>query len=294
MSMFEDDSSRFALLFSVLLHALLVAPVWGWLVSVQPVAAEADAPPMRFTFVEARDAPEEPPDVPTPLLSTRDQAAAQENAPSELPEGSAFQVGQTPMVVAPRAPGSVANAGSRVAQPRSSNSSTSGAESVERPAREGPMSPSGDARLAVREQPIGLPAGRLSNPGSGARLPAPEVDQRLTRARAGSTFSLNTTAWEYGPYMARLKAQIEEHIFPPPAFYYGTAAWATRVRFRIAPDGRLVSLDLLDHRGVPNLQYVATSSIEAAADYEPLPPGFPEPLLEITGSFYFNVAPPGR
>jgi hypothetical protein len=78
--------------------------------------------------------------------------------------------------------------------------------------------------------------------------------------------------------MARLKAQIEEHIFPPPAFYYGTAAWATRVRFRIAPDGRLMSLELLDHR----------------ADYEPLPPGFPEPLLEITGSFYFNVAPPGR
>jgi hypothetical protein len=294
MSMLEDDSSRFSLLFSVLLHALLVAPVWGWLSSAQPAVADADAPPMRFTFVEARDAPEEPPDEPTALLSTRDQRAAQESAPSELPEGSAFQLGQTPLPVAPRVLGSVARAASTTAEPRSSNNRAPGAESVQRPAGEGPRTPSGDARLAVREKPIGLAAGRSSSSRSGARLPAPEVDQRLTRARAGSRFSLNTTAWEYGPYMARLKAQIEEHIFPPSAFYYGTAAWATRVRFRIAPDGRLMSVELLDHRGVPNLQYVATSSIEAAADYEPLPPGFPEPLLEVTGNFYFNVAPPGR
>ncbi|MGH7542308.1 MAG: hypothetical protein ACREK7_00080, partial [Gemmatimonadota bacterium] len=127
----------------------------------------------------------------------------------------------------------------------------------------------------------------------GDRLPAPEADQRRTAARAGATYSLNTTAWEYGPYMERLKRRIEEQIFPPPAFYYGMAAWVTRVRFRIAPDGRLEGLELLDHEGVRNLQYVALSAVESSADFEPLPPGFPEPYLEITGGFYFNSSPGG-
>jgi hypothetical protein len=117
----------------------------------------------------------------------------------------------------------------------------------------------------------------------------------MTRAEAGSDFALNTTAWEWGPYMARLKRAIEEHVSPPAAFYYGTAAWITRVRFRIEPDGRLSALELIDHRGVTNLQHVSLDAVRGAADYEPLPPDFPEPYLEIVGAFYFNVRPePGR
>jgi hypothetical protein len=145
----------------------------------------------------------------------------------------------------------------------------------------------GPTRIAARPQPSA--ASPPVDPG--ARLPVPEVDQRLTRAEAGSAFSLNTTAWEWAPYMQRLKARIEEHISPPAAFYYGTAAWISRVRFRIGPDGSLLEFRLLDHRGVENLQYVALDAITGAADYEPLPPGFPEPYLEITGNFYFNVFP---
>jgi hypothetical protein len=91
--------------------------------------------------------------------------------------------------------------------------------------------------------------------------------------------------------MERLKRAIEAHISPPAAFYYGTAAWVTRVRFRIEPDGRLSRVELLDHAGVANLQYVSTDAIRGAADYEPLPPGFPAEYLEVTGHFYFNVIP---
>ncbi|HJR54747.1 MAG TPA: hypothetical protein VJ982_13660, partial [Gemmatimonadota bacterium] len=152
-----------------------------------------------------------------------------------------------------------------------------------------------DPRLALGPERIGArpqsPSMAADPAAAGTRLPAPEVDQRLTRAEAGSAFSLNTTAWEWAPYMQRLKARIEEHIAPPAAFYYGTAAWISRVRFRIAPDGRLMDFRLLDHRGVETLQYVALDAITGAADYEPLPPGFPEPYLEITGNFYFNVFP---
>ncbi|MGH7565149.1 MAG: hypothetical protein ACREK5_12115, partial [Gemmatimonadota bacterium] len=157
-----------------------------------------------------------------------------------------------------------------------------------------------ESRAASREPaPVGpvrpgLGSGLQRGAAPGEPLPAPKTDQRATRAESGSSYSLNTTAWEFGPYMERLKRQVEQHIFPPPAFYYGTAAWATRVRFRIAPDGRLESLELLGHRGVRNLQHVALSAIEGAADYEPLPLDFPESYLVVTGSFYFNTSPAER
>ena len=55
--------------------------------------------------------------------------------------------------------------------------------------------------------------------------------------------------------------------------------------------GALIELVLLDHRGVTNLQHVALDAVRGAADFEPLPPSFPAPYLEITGGFYFNVIP---
>lgn len=290
----DDHPSRVALSASLLLHALLIAPVWGWLIQATPAVTPVheEPPPIEFTFVEPRDVPEEEPDTPTPLLSTRDQRATQVEDRVERSEGEAFQVGRTPLPTAPRSEGSEAASPT----PPTRREAASVADDASRETRDetGPRPARDDARLTRPQSPLNLPPRRRVLPGSGSRLPAPEVDQRLTSARVGSTFSLNTTEWEWGPYMSRLKARIERQIFPPPAFYYGTAAWATRVRFRIAPDGRLERLELLDHRGVANLQYVATSAVEGAADYEPLPPGFPEEFLEITGNFYFNVVPPAR
>lgn len=279
---------------ALLAHALAVAPVWGGLelgrTEAAPPSAEED--PLRFTFVDPPDAPEEIPEEPTPLLSSENRRAAQSEAP-ERPRGEAYREGRAPLPQRARPAG-------RPAPPAAS------AEKLpaERPLAELPhaVRPA-PAEPAAAAEPLPPVAGAPLRPGiasavpraapPGDRLPAPETDQRRTAARAGATYSLNTTAWEYGPYMERLKRRIEEHIFPPPAFYYGMAAWVTRVRFRIGPDGRLEGLELLDHQGVRNLQYVALSAVEGAADFEPLPPGFPEPFLEITGGFYFN-APPGE
>ncbi|MGH7549948.1 MAG: hypothetical protein ACREK3_04250, partial [Gemmatimonadota bacterium] len=260
--MLRDRASRAAFALALLVHALAVAPVWGRL-DLVPAKAErtpADEPPLRFTFVEAPEAPEEAPEEPTPLVSTRDSRAAQPSAP-ERPEGEAYQEGRTAIPQRPRPAGSPA-------QPGAVASATAGEpESREpQPAAAPSHEPAG---MAPVRPGLGSVLQRGASPGD--RLPAPETDQRATRARAGSSYSLNTTAWEFGPYMERLKRRIERHVFPPPAFYYGTAAWATRVKFRIAPDGRLASLELLDHRGVRNLQHVALSAIEGAADYEPLP-----------------------
>jgi hypothetical protein len=311
--MLEDRISRVALAVSLLLHGVLAAPLWErWsplAADPAPVAAAPAAEPITFRLVDPQPGPDARPDVPTPNVSDADRRAAQPDAPEDLPRGEAFSAGTSPIPSTPRPagarPGAARAAAAAAVSPavppsRADRSETAAEDSRPEAPGEDPEPAAGrtDPRLALGPERIGAqsrPPSPASEAGAapGERLPAPEVDQRLTRAEAGSAFSLNTTAWEWAPYMQRLKARIEEHIAPPAAFYYGTAAWISRVRFRIAPDGRLVDFRLLDHRGVENLQYVALDAIAGAADYEPLPPGFPEPYLEITGNFYFNVFPPG-
>jgi len=302
--MLDDRVSRIALAISLLVHAALVAPLWErW----SPLAADSGAAvapppePIAFRLVDPQEGPDAKPETPTPNVSDADRRAAQPDAPADLPRGEAFRAGQAPVPTTPRPAGArpaAAAAAPRQATrpderpreearelPPDESGTTSGQATAAVPAEAGRTDP----RLALGPTAIGArPQAAIP---AGAGLPAPEVDQRLTRAEAGSAFTLNTTAWDYAPYMQRLKARIERHISPPAAFYYGTAAWISRVRFRIAPDGRLLEVRLLDHRGVENLQYVALDAIQGAADYEPLPPGFPEPMLEITGNFYFNVFP---
>jgi hypothetical protein len=309
--MLDDRVSRMALAISLLLHGVLVAPLWErW----SPLAADSSAvvepppEPIAFRLVDPQAGPEAKPDVPTPNVSDADRRAAQPDAPAELPRGEAFQAGESPVPTTPRPAGARPGAaavqptappadrsrerGELPPEPTGTEASAASRERVER--AESAVEPQPgrtDPRLALGPMRIGAQPNAAAATPPGERLPAPEVDQRLTRAEAGSAFSLNTTAWEWAPYMQRLKARIEGHISPPAAFYYGTAAWISRVRFRIGPDGRLLEFRLLDHRGVDNLQYVALDAITGAADYEPLPPGFPEPYLEITGNFYFNVFP---
>ncbi|MGH7565419.1 MAG: hypothetical protein ACREK2_01175 [Gemmatimonadota bacterium] len=312
--MLDDRISRVALAVSLLLHGALAAPLWErWSpLAADPAAAVAPPPePMHFRLVDPQAGPDAKPDAPTPNVSDTDRRAAQPDAPEDLPRGEAFSAGRSPVPSTPRPAGAqptpAATAPRTAARPEDrpreearelpieeSGTRESGASaSVE--LRETPTSSAEgrtDPRLALGPTRIGARPSAPATPGD--RLPAPEVDQRLTRAEAGSAFTLNTTAWEWAPYMQRLKARIEEHISPPAAFYYGTAAWISRVHFRIGPDGRLLEFRLLDHRGVENLQYVALDAITGAADFEPLPPGFPEPYLEITGNFYFNVFPSDR
>lgn len=317
--MLDDRISRVALAISLLVHGVLIAPLWErWSpLAADPATVVASTPsePIAFRIVDPQPGPDAAPDAPTPNLSDANRRAAQPDAPADLPAGEAFRAGTSPIPSTPRPAGAAARPAVATPAPRPDARPADRASAArELPAAEdgtrerteeatddevdlaaSPRPEPGrtDARLSLgptrsaRPQPS--PASPSVDPGT--RLPVPEVDQRLTRAEAGSAFSLNTTAWEWAPYMQRLKARIEEHISPPAAFYYGTAAWISRVRFRIGPDGSLLEFRLLDHRGVENLQYVALDAITGAADYEPLPPGFPEPYLEITGNFYFNVFP---
>lgn len=289
----ESRASRVFLALSLLIHALLISPLTVPMVRRgSPVPPPAARQEMVFHFVDPQPVPEAAPEEPSPLLSSRSSRAAQPEAPADLAPGAAFQEGQVEAPVTPRPAGQPR--ASQPARQRPAEARPAAADSRPEPVESGaepmPSTARTDPRLAIPRRPIDLSDAVAAAP-AGERLPAPQVDQRLTRAVSGADFSLNTTAWDYGPYMERLKARIEEHINPPVAFYYGIAAWSTRVRFRIARDGRLMELTLIDHRGVEDLQYVALDAVNGAAEYEPLPPGFPESYLEIIGGFYFNVLP---
>jgi hypothetical protein len=307
MDMLDDRISRIALAVSLLLHTALVAPLWErWSPLAADTGVEIPPPPepISFRLVDPQPGPEEVPEEPTPNLSDANRRAAQPDAPADLPSGEAFSEGRAPVpvVARPRENRAAADPGRTARATRDMERPTAQEADPVEESRPPPPDERGDPERTTGESlgrtdprlalgPTAIASRPRAETSSGAPLPVPEVDQRLTRAQGGSAFTLNTTAWDFAPYMQRLKARIERHISPPAAFYYGTAAWVSRVRFRIAPDGRLLDVRLIDHRGVENLQYVALDAIQGAADYEPLPPDFPEPVLEITGNFYFNVFP---
>lgn len=118
----------------------------------------------------------------------------------------------------------------------------------------------------------------------------PGWDNTASRAPALGSFSLNTYAWEYAPYLLWLKNQIQRNIHPPPAFtHMGIISGRTLLRFRILKDGTLQGLELLGYEGHKSLMETSVRAVQLAAPYRALPANFPENYLEITGQFEYII-----
>jgi hypothetical protein len=313
MSLAPRESPTTAFALSLLLHALVFLLVVTGLVSTgagERARATLFRSPetVNFRFVELpENAASAKPVDQTDLVSERDTRAA-DHGPRDLPEGAPYGAGTSSVPEALQGQG---GRGEQTGSPGPSLSSPAGqpsegtlAEPQAHPSltaeaqaatgeliREGGL---GDRRLEMPRRELSVPQ-RPMTIGEGARG-MPQVDNRLTRASYDGEFSLSTYEWDYAPYMRRLKRQIEDYTWTilPAAFWYGIAAWATQVRFVILPDGSLETILITGHEGVLDLRHVAPDAVTGAASFEPLPPGFPEPKLTITGNFYFNVFPPGR
>jgi hypothetical protein len=93
--------------------------------------------------------------------------------------------------------------------------------------------------------------------------------------------SLNTTQWEYAPWLQRFGRRLMETWFAPTAYQVGLlkdGGWAV-VEAEIAPSGQLLRLDLLEQQGHPTLITAAMSAVREIAPMERLPAGFPEKTL---------------
>ncbi len=100
--------------------------------------------------------------------------------------------------------------------------------------------------------------------------------------------SLNTTEWDFAPYLLDLKRRIKQKWIPPMAFTtLGAIHGYTWVKFRIYPDGHMEGLDVVETEGHDSLQRSSVNAVKGAAPFRPLPKDFPEDYLEITFGFYY-------
>lgn len=107
------------------------------------------------------------------------------------------------------------------------------------------------------------------------------------RASIGG-ISINTTAWDFAPYLLDLKHRIKQHWIPPLAFAaLGAIHGYTWVQFRIHPDGNIEALDVVEMEGHDSLHRSSVNAIKGAAPFRALPADFPEPYLDVKFGFYY-------
>lgn len=256
-----------SLVFSIAVHVIVVAPFVKDLipseffeVEAQPVVVE----PLEFILVN-------PPQNPTPTdqrsryFSTVSSAASDVvDTPdkTDLPHGE----GEIPIPDTP--------------------SPTDGAEGG---------GPNDVPPLPEEQTPLGEAFKRSrfltqSSPQTGPSLP-PQAPQfrNLGSARASvGGITINTTAWDFAPYLLDLKQRIKQHWIPPLAFTaLGAIHGYTKIDFRIYPDGRMEALNVVETKGHKSLHRASGNAIKGAAPFRPLPKDFPEDFLDITFGFYY-------
>jgi hypothetical protein len=112
-------------------------------------------------------------------------------------------------------------------------------------------------------------------------------NEASARASIGG-ITINTTAWDFAPYLLDLKHRIKQHWIPPLAFTaLGSIHGYTWVRFRIYPNGRMENLEVIETEGHDSLHRSSANAVRGAAPFRPLPEDFPEDYLDITFGFYY-------
>jgi outer membrane biosynthesis protein TonB len=121
----------------------------------------------------------------------------------------------------------------------------------------------------------------------------PEMDNPGGNVPLTGDVSLNTTAWDYAPWLDRYRSRLLELWFAPPAYYMGIlkeGGWA-EIEVEISRSGQALRVDLLGQQGHPSLIRAAESAVRAAAPTAPLPSDFPEPTLILRIRMFY---PPVR
>ena len=111
----------------------------------------------------------------------------------------------------------------------------------------------------------------------------PEMNNPAGNAALTGDVSLNTTQWEYAPWLQRFGRKLMQTWYAPTAYYMGIlkdGGWAV-IEIEIAPNGELLRLDLLEQQGHPSLIRQATGALRAMAPMEKLPADFPEKTLVL-------------
>jgi len=116
----------------------------------------------------------------------------------------------------------------------------------------------------------------------------PDFGEEGSASATIGNITLNTTEWDFAPYLLDLKRRIRQKWIPPVAFsVLGAIHGYTWVQFRIYPDGRMEQLSVLETEGHESLHRSSVNAINGAAPFRELPDHFPEDYLEIAFGFYY-------
>lgn len=137
-----------------------------------------------------------------------------------------------------------------------------------------------------KEQLLGLPQ-RINH-----SQKSPRRNQQDGSVEEFGSFSLNTYAWEYGPYLLEVKRRIQRNMYPPPSFTHLGIGGVNVIRFRILQDGTLVTPEVLAVQGDQVLVETSGNALQVSAPFPALPKNFPEDYLEVTAKFQYIITHP--
>jgi TonB family protein len=105
-----------------------------------------------------------------------------------------------------------------------------------------------------------------------------------------------TEGVDFNSYINRLLAKLKQNWIAvmPESFYLGDKG-IVAISFRINKDGSFSadSLSIDRTSGKEPLDTAAASAIRATSPFEPLPPQFKGPNLDLRIGFYYNIRPDG-
>lgn len=90
---------------------------------------------------------------------------------------------------------------------------------------------------------------------------------------------------DFGPYMRELQRRIKMNWDPPK----GNESKRVVLLFKIAKDGRLLSVRVSKSSGIQAADKAAISAVELTAPFKPLPPEFKGSSVDIQFTFDYNV-----
>ncbi len=263
----RERTILWGVILSILLHGLMFIPgirdaFQGWDIKLQDPIEVA---PLEFQLVSPPESPI-PTDEVSRYLSTVSSAASDvvdTEDKTDLPHGE----GEIPIPDTPGRGADGAEGGGDSELPRLPEETTDLGEAFERSKFISQMSPSRE--LSLPEQ-------------------NPDFKNEGAAYASLGGISINTTAWDFAPYLLDLKHRVKQHWIPPLAFTaLGAIHGYTVVEFRIYPDGRMEAMDVIEQEGHKSLHRASGNAIKGAAPFRPLPDDFPEPYLDVRFGFYY-------
>lgn len=194
-----------------------------------------------------------PPSVPRPTLKPTSPFAVPIPKSSHAPTGRSYSTGP------------IGGHGSATAGLSSSGSGRSSAPIPSLSPTSGSSGSSSGSRLSKG----GSGYGNAGNPGGGGGNPG--ID--------------SVREPDFGPYMRELQRRIKMNWDPPK----GNESKRVVLLFKIAKDGRLLSLRVFKSSGVPSADKAAMSAVELTAPFKRLPPEFRGQSIDIQFTFDYNV-----